>query len=46
MTLGGDPIPDEVYIRRRLEGWSTEFVDLCCAQFRPGESVEFDVALP
>jgi hypothetical protein len=44
--LGGDPIPDVDYIRRHLEGWSDEFIELCCEQFKPGEYVEFLVTWP
>jgi hypothetical protein len=45
-SLGGDPIPHnaaEGYIRKCLTGFSPEFVDLCVAQFRPGEMVRFEV---
>jgi hypothetical protein len=45
-ALGGDPIPDADYIRRHLKGWSPEFVDLCCKQFRKGEYVTFLVEWP
>lgn len=41
--LGGDPIPDSDYIRRHLHGYSAEFVELCCQQFRKGEMVRFTV---
>lgn len=42
-SLGGDPIPDEAYIRQRLHGFSPEFVELCCHKFVPGEMVRFEV---
>jgi len=44
--LGGDPIPrdrPEAYIREVLAGFSTEFIDLCVAKYRPGEMVQFVV---
>jgi hypothetical protein len=41
--LGGDPIPDEAYIRAHLKDWSPEFVDLCCARFEKGKVVRFYV---
>jgi TorA maturation chaperone TorD len=41
--LDGDPIPDTDYIRNHLRGWSPEFIELCCKQFRKGELVAFDV---
>ncbi len=44
--LGGDPIPDEDYIRRHLEGWSPEFIEGCCQRFRKGELVKFIVTFP
>lgn len=42
--LGGDPIPNTAYIREVLQGFSDEFVDLCCARFVPGKYVEFDLS--
>jgi hypothetical protein len=41
--LGGDPIPNERYIRDTLAGFSNEFIELCCKQFMPGEYVTFEV---
>ena len=41
--LGGDPIPDTDYIRKVLEGFDPEFVELCCKKFKKGETVVFDV---
>lgn len=41
--LGGDPIPNEAYIRETLQRFSPEFVDLCCKKFQPGKLVRFDV---
>jgi len=43
-SLGGDPIPDTDYIRKVLEGWSPEFVELCCQRFKKGAIVQFHVA--
>ena len=42
-ALGGDPIPDTDYIRNHLKGWSDEFVEVCCEEFRKGEYVTFTV---
>jgi hypothetical protein len=42
-ALGGDPIPNEQYIRNHLKGWSKEFVDLCCNRFKKGEYIVFEV---
>lgn len=44
--LGGDPIPNEEYIRETLKGFSEEFIDGCCERFRKGEYVEFFVEFP
>ena len=41
--LGADPIPDTDYIRKHLEGWTDEFVDICCRMFKKGEYVTFTV---
>lgn len=41
--LGGDPIPDTNYIRETLKGFSEEFIELCCRQFKKGEYVTFTV---
>lgn len=51
-SLGGDPIPhnspDEAkdYIRKTLKGFTTEFVEYVCSQFKPGEYVRFEVEFP
>ena len=42
-SLGGDPIADTDHIRRVLDGFSPEFVDLCCRKFKRGEYVTFEV---
>jgi len=42
-SLGGDPIPNTQYIRDTLKGFSSEFVELCCKNFKPGELVRFTV---
>lgn len=44
--LGGSPIPDADYIRRHLQGFAPDFVELCVQNFRPGEMVEFTVSFP
>lgn len=43
-SLGGNPIPNISYIRRKLEGFSPEFVDLCCRKFEKGKMVRFNVS--
>ena len=43
-SLGGDPIPDIDYIKRKLQGFSQEFVDLCCRKFEKGKMVRFGVS--
>lgn len=45
-ALGGDPIKDEQQIRDHLKGWSDEFVELCCKNFKKGEYVRFTVEFP
>jgi len=45
-VLAADPIPNTDYIRKTLSGWSSEFVELCCQQFRPGEMATFMVTFP
>lgn len=42
-SLGGEPIKDEADIRRRLRGFSAEFVNLCVHNFKPGVTVSFYV---
>ena len=44
--LDADPIKDVSQLREILKGWSQEFVELCCAQFKSGERVRFTVTLP
>lgn len=44
--LGAAPIPNTAYIRKHLQGWSPEFVELCCQKFKPGEYVTFTVNFP
>lgn len=42
--LGGDPIKDVQQIRDTLQGYFTDdFIELCCAQFKPGEMVHFQI---
>lgn len=45
-SLGGEPIPDTDYIRHTLKGFSSEFIELCCSNFRKGEYIEFLVNFP
>lgn len=42
--LGADPIPDIDFIKNHLNGWSEEFIDLCCRMFKKGEMIEFEVS--
>jgi len=48
--LDGDPIPHSTpgeaaeYIRRKLNGFSNEFVELCVNKFIPGQRVQFTVS--
>ncbi len=42
-ALGGEPIPDQEFIRLWLKGWSDEFVNLCCKKFEKGKMITFDV---
>jgi hypothetical protein len=41
--LGADPIPDTDFIRKHLQGFSQEFIDLLCRRFEKGKMVEFRV---
>jgi hypothetical protein len=48
-SLDGEPIKPEGYateIRKRLEGWSEEFVLLCIQNYKPGQRISFEVYLP
>lgn len=42
-SLGGDPIPNCSYIRKKLHGFAPEFIDLCCSKFEKGKAVRFSV---
>lgn len=53
--LEANPIPEEAkrlgitssqYISGVLQGFSQEFIDLCCDRYRPGKLVEFEVSFP
>lgn len=44
--LAAEPIPDKSHIRNILDGWSPEFVKLCCDKFIAGKMVVFDVDFP
>lgn len=44
--LGGDPIPDVQYIRDTLKGFTPEFIELCCNNFRKGQMVTFTMEFP
>ena len=44
--LAAVPIKDVDDLRRRMKGATPEFVDGCCARFRKGEVVEFDITFP
>jgi len=44
--LGADPIPHDdykEYIRKILDGFSEELIQLCITKFRPDQLVEFQV---
>jgi hypothetical protein len=41
--LEAEPIKDTSELRSRLDGCSDEFIDLCCAQFKPGEMARFTI---
>jgi len=41
--LAAQPIKNREQIREILQGWSEEFVELCCRKFEPGKMVEFVV---
>jgi hypothetical protein len=41
--LGSRPIVGWEDIRTRLAGWSTEFVQLCLSEYKPGRVVRFKV---
>lgn len=45
-ALDSEPIADVADLRRRLEGCTPEFIELCIAQFKPGERVRFVVEFP
>jgi hypothetical protein len=44
--LDSDPLTSTDDIRRILDGCDSEFVDLCCRVFKPGERISFDVTWP
>jgi len=45
-SLDGDPVTCEQDIRDRLPGFAPEFVELCVANWRPGQRVTFTVSWP
>jgi len=45
-SLDGEPVTSEQDIRDRLPLFAAPFVDLCIAQYRPGERVSFLVSFP
>ena len=47
--LGADPIPPvgaEDYIRKTLAGFTSEFIELCVRNYKPGELAVFEVEFP
>jgi len=44
--LAAQPIKNKEQIREILQGWSEEFVELCCQKFEPGRVVEFVIEFP
>ena len=45
-SLGGDPIPDTDYIRRKLVGFEEPFIEGICRRFVPGKYVRFYIEFP
>lgn len=42
-NLEAEPIRDVAHLRERLKGCSEEFIEMCVMQFKPGETVKFDI---
>lgn len=42
-ALAGDPIKDTNDLKKRLAGFTQEFIDICLREFVPGKMVEFTV---
>jgi hypothetical protein len=40
-SLGGDPIQDTDYIRKKLKGFHSEFIEICCRKFEKGKYIQF-----
>ena len=45
-SLDGDPVTGPDDIRKRLAGCSQELVNLCIANWRPGQRVKFQITFP
>ena len=45
-SLAAEPIKDEADLRKRLRGFTGEFVNLCARNFKPGTTVSFYVTFP
>lgn len=45
-SLDGDPVKSAEDIRERLQGFGSEFIDLCIANYRPGKRTAFQVTFP
>ena len=45
-SVDRDPITGPEDIRARLAGWSAEFIELCIAQYVPGQRIAFAVNFP
>lgn len=44
--LDADPLTSTDDIKRILHGCDSEFVELCCKHFVPGQRISFDITFP
>jgi hypothetical protein len=42
-SLESEPIKDQADLLQRLEGCSSEFIEICTQRYKPGELVSFDI---
>lgn len=45
-SLDSDPIIDVEDLRHRLDGCSTELIEICVRNFNPGQRIRFDIEYP
>jgi hypothetical protein len=45
-TLDGDPIKSAEDIRKRLTGFSPEFIEGCIRRWKPGYRIRFKITFP